>query len=81
MALNGWSYPMAGSEMYAAALYQQVANMLRGRGQKPVQLGWPWAEEKKPQAEEVTTEERAALTAQLQATSAFGQIRTEAAGV
>lgn len=81
MAVNGWAYPMSAAEMYAAALYQQVANMLRGPKDKPLNLGWPWSDEKKPRAEEVTAEERADLTATLKATSAFGQIRTEAASV
>lgn len=81
MAVNGWAYPMSGTEMYAAAQYQQVANMLRSSTEKPIRLGWPWPDESKPQAEEVTPEERAALTAQLKETSAFGQIRTEATSV
>ncbi len=81
MAVNDWSYPMSGAEMYMAALYQQVVNMLRSSKEIPLRLGWPWPDEKKPQAEEVTPEERAELAAQLKATSAFGQIRTEAAGV
>lgn len=74
MSLNGWTHPLDRQGLYTAALLAQVKNMLRSEGDDPFVPDWPWPQE--PDEEAVTDEERAALKAQLQATSAFGQIRT-----
>lgn len=72
-AVEGWSYPMSMDTMFAGVLYITVKNALLGEGEKPVEMPWPWdAAETAP---EVTDEERTTLQTELNAHSAFGQIR------
>jgi hypothetical protein len=75
-SLNGWAYPMSRGDMYAAATLARVFNVTLGKNEKPYIPDWQWTDESK--AEDVTPDERAALTARLKSKSAFGQKRTEA---
>lgn len=72
-SISGWKYPMSRSEFYLAGLFAKAINRDRAEGEKPFELDWPWPD--MPKGPDVTDEERAALKAQLKATSAFGQIR------
>ncbi len=74
MSIAKWSYPMNRQELYAAATLARVVNVTRGKDDPPFVADWPWPAE--PDEEVVTDEERAALEATLQASSAFGQLRT-----
>lgn len=66
---------MSRSDQDAKLLLTRVVTFLGEKDAQPFDAGWPWTDE--PQAEQVTDEERAALKARLQTTSAFGQLRTE----
>ena len=66
---------MSREELMLTSLHARVVNMTRGEKDPPYIPDWPWPDASED--EPVTDEERAALKSQLQATSAFGQIRTE----
>ncbi|MCO4276132.1 hypothetical protein NG701_17160 [Pseudarthrobacter sp. HLT3-5] len=74
-SILGWKYAASRQEIYAAGTFARVVNATRGKGDKPIQIDLPWDTE--PKAADVTPEERQALTKQLRAMSAFGQLRTE----
>lgn len=76
MSQQGWKYPIGRHEMYAAATFARLVAVTRGNKEAPLVLEFPWDG---PQEADVTPEEKAALTQQLRARSAFGQKRTEAA--
>lgn len=76
-SILGWKYAASRQEIYAAGTFARVVSATRGKGEKPVTIDLPWDTE--PAAADVTPEEREALTKQLRARSAFGQMRnTEA---
>lgn len=75
MSIAGWSYPASREQLYAAGTMARVMNVTRGEGEAPFVPDWPWPSE--PEEAAVSDEERAALTARLKRTSAFGQLRTE----
>lgn len=61
-------------ELYTAGLLARVMNVTRGEDEQHFTPDWPWPDE--TEEAPVSDEERAALTARLNATSAFGQLRT-----
>lgn len=75
MSMAGWKYPMGREELYTAGILARLMNVTRGEDEKPFTPDWPWPDE--PEEAPVTNEERAALSAQLNATSAFGQLRRD----
>lgn len=73
MSVQKWQFPMSRQDMYAAGTFTRLMNVTRGQDDPPFVMELPWEQEAgKP---DVTPEERAALTAQLRKTSAFGQLR------
>ncbi|MBW4094583.1 MAG: hypothetical protein HIU81_03910 [Acidobacteria bacterium] len=72
-AVNGWKYPMGLQPMLTAALFLTVKNALRSDHEKPADFVWPWPGG--TEAPQVTAEERDRLRAQLDANSAFANIR------
>lgn len=73
MSVQKWAYPMSREEMYAAATLTRLMNVTRANGDPPFTVDFPWKQE--TDAPEVTPEERAALTAELNANSAFAHLR------
>jgi hypothetical protein len=73
MSVQKWQYPMSRQDMYASGTFTRLMNVTRGEGDPQFVPDLPWeTEADKP---DVTPEERAALTAQLNASSAFGHLR------
>lgn len=67
---------MSRHELYAAATLVRVMNATAGKDEKPFKVDLPWESEAEKTVD-VTPEERQSLQAQLRASSAFGQLRTE----
>ena len=74
-SVNDWTYPLSMETMFAGVLYVTVKNALLGEGEQPIEMPWPWDKPDTPP--EVTAEERAELQTELNAHSAFGQIRNQ----
>lgn len=71
-ALHGWDYVMDMQTMFTGSLLLTVSNMLRDEKQEPITIPWPWPD--KAAVPKVSDEERAALRATLDASSAFAQV-------
>lgn len=73
MSVQKWQYPMSRQDMYAAGTFTRLMNVTRGEDDPHFVLDLPWEQE--ADLPDVSPEERAALTAELRASSAFGQLR------
>ena len=75
-ALADWRFPLSRQQMNQQLLTEWALNLFKDEG-KTVDLGWPWPDrEAKPV---VSAEEMVGYRAELAASSAFGQIRAQAA--
>lgn len=68
-AVHGWSFPMSRLERDQRMLTERTLNYWRGKDDQPFDLGWPY-----PAVEQVTPEEREALTQQLIRRSALANL-------
>ncbi|MET3349646.1 UNVERIFIED_ORG: hypothetical protein ABID57_001318 [Arthrobacter sp. UYEF1] len=64
---------MSRQDLYAAGTFTRLMNVTRGEGDPPFTMDLPWTTE--ADEPDVSPEERAVLTAELRASSAFGQLR------
>lgn len=75
MSIAGWTYPASRDQLYMAGTMARLMNVTAGKDEKPFVPDWPWPAE--PKEDAVSDEERVELKAKLNASSAFGQLRTE----
>ena len=68
MALRGWLYPASWPELAQIVTAETVANMLRDKKDKPLEIPKPWPDEVD---EPVSDEDRTRLKQELAARSAF----------
>lgn len=75
-AKAGWSFPASRQEIHQQLMTQWMLNLFRKKKDPVIDLGWPWPDENaKPK---VSAEELTDLRAQLDASSAFSQVRGQA---